>query len=316
MKNFSFRTKKNSLPISAGKGIILRALLYTAIAIVAVVVLRSFVSPFTSNVVSSFMHFREYMNTSSAAFPTYVRERNELEAEIVGLKEELAAQSGDRATIGKLAAENEELRALLGDMPDERILAGVIARPPRTPYDVLVLDRGSDHGVKEGAIVYHVRDHALGIIGRVFPRMSLVTLFSSPGVESTVYLYGSDVYAYAYGEGGGAIRISLPQGIVVNEGDPVVLPSLHMGDLGVVERVVSVPTQPEQSAYLTFPVPIQSLRTVTVSRDSAVVPDLETLRANVERVREATLVEVPEAFRLGTATTTATSTPEGEVSPQ
>jgi cell shape-determining protein MreC len=316
MKNFSFRTKKNSPLISEGRRVILRALLYTVIAVIAVVALRSFVSPVVSNVVASFMHLREYLNTSTAAFPTYVRERSELEVEIIGLREELAAQSGDRATVGKLAAENEELRALLGDTPDERILAGVIARPPRTPYDVLILDRGSEQGVTEGAIVYHVRDHALGIVGRVFPRMSLVTLFSSPGVESTVYLYGPDVYAYAYGEGGGVIRISLPQGIDIKEGDPVVLPSLHMGDLGVVERVVSVPTQPEQNAYLTFPVPIQSLRTVTVSRDSVTVPDLEALRANVERVRGATFVEVPEALRLGTATTSATSTAEREASSQ
>jgi hypothetical protein len=178
-------------------------------------------------------------------------------------------------------SENEELRTLLGDTEEERILGGVIARPPSTPYDLLVIDRGSQQGVKEGAIVYHVDQHAIGVVSRVYETMSFVTLFSSSGMETTVYLYGPDVFAYAYGEGGGVIRISLPQGIEVHEGDSVVLPSLHMGDLGIVEHVVSLPTQPEQNAYLTFPVPIQSIRSVAVSKEPMNTVSLKDLESNV-----------------------------------
>ena len=127
-------------------------------------------------------------------------------------------------------------------------------------------------------------------------------------METTVYLYGPDVFAYAYGEGGGVIRISVPQGIPVHEGDAVVLPSIHMGDLGIVEHVVSLPTQPEQNAYLTFPIPIQSLRTVTISKEPMGIVDLGDLESNVEAFRKKLLYEIPEPLRLGTATGTLATT--------
>ena len=81
------------------------------------------------------MSVRNYFESSGATLPAFVRSRGELEAEIVSLEERLAAQSGDSSTIARLGSENEELRSLLGDTKDERILAGVIARPPSTPRE-------------------------------------------------------------------------------------------------------------------------------------------------------------------------------------
>jgi cell shape-determining protein MreC len=257
----------------------------------------------SSGGVETVMRVREYFANSSASLPLYIRSRGELDDEIQRLKQEVAAQSGDQTTIARLIGENEELRGLLGDSKDERILAGVIARPPHTPYDTLIIDRGSNHNIVEGAVVYHTNEHAIGVVSRVYEKIALVTLFSSDGVETSVYVYGPDVFAYAYGEGGGVIRISLPQGIEVKEGNAVVLPSLHMGDLGVVERVVSLSTQPEQNAYLTFPISIQSLRTVTVGREAVVTPSLTDLEDGVERLRERFRIDIPEALRLGTGTT-------------
>ncbi len=309
MKNFSFKTKRNSHQNSEAKRILVQGVLYIAIALFAVFFLKNILSGFMSSSVTLFMHVREYFRESSATFPSYLRSHSELQDEIDRLNETIASQSGNSATVARLMSENEELRGLLGETSDERILGGVIARPPGTPYDVLVVDRGSNHDVREGAVVYHSGDHALGMVTRVYPTVSLVTLFSTPDVESTVYLYGPDVFAYAYGEGGGVIRISLPQGIQINEGDPVVLPSLHMGDLGVVERVVSVPTQPEQSAYLTFPRAIQSIRTVTISKEPMSVPDVSTLEANVAFLESFIKVEVPDAVRFEATTTASTTAP-------
>ncbi len=276
-----------------------------------VFLLRSVIGSLSSGGVETVVRVREYFANSTASLPSYIRARGELEGEIQRLKQDIASESGNQTTIARLMSENEELRALLGDSKDERILAGVIARPPNTPYDTLIIDRGTAHNIVEGAIVYHANEHAIGMVSRVYEKIAVVTLFSSDGVESTVYVYGPDVFAYAYGEGGGVIRISLPQGILVKEGDAVVLPSLHMGDLGVVERVVSLSTKPEQNAYLTFPIPIQSLRTVTIGREAISTPNVNDLESGVERLRERFRIDVPDELRLGTATTTdeGTSTP-------
>lgn len=310
--NFSFKTKKNFRPDS-GRGTLFTVLLLIGIAILVVFVLRAMIGSLSSGGVGMVVRTREYFAHSTAILPSYIRSRGELESERQRLNEALAAESGDETTIARLTSENEELRALLGDTTDDRILASVIARPPNTPYDTLIIDRGGKQSIVEGALVYHSNDHAIGMVSRVYEKMALVTLFSSDGVETSVYVYGPDVFAYAYGEGGGVIRISLPQGISVEEGDVVVLPSLHTGDLGLIERVVSVPTQPEQNAYLTFPVPIQSLRSVVVGREASVTPNLTDLEHGAELIRDRFRIEIPENLRLGTATTVsgsnATTTP-------
>lgn len=310
MKNFSFKTKRNfhrdSDTRTLGK-----VVLYTLIALGVVFVLRYALGNVASGSVGVLMRMREYFRDSSAALPVYIRSRNELNAEITTLNEHIAAQSGDASTIGRLTHENDELRALLGDTKDERILAGVIARPPSIPYDLLMIDRGRAHGIIEGTIVYHANNHAIGMVSRVYETTALVTLFSSAGVESTVYVYGPNVFAYAYGEGGGVMRISLPQGIHIEEGDPVVLPSLHMGDVGIVDRVVSLAAQPEQSAYLTFPVAIQSIRSVTVGREPMRAPTPDDLETGVEFLKSRLRAEIPENLRLGTGTTTSSSTTPG-----
>lgn len=292
MRNFSSKTKKSFLQESGKREIVKLAL---AVVLVCVVLYFShgLIGALGSSVVGMTYRVREYFTHSTAVFPSYLRERGTLVDTIHELKEELASHSGDTATIARLSHENDELRSLLGDTADSRILAGVLARPPMVPYDVLVADRGSMHGVREGAVVYHKNNHAIGMVTRVYERNSLVTLFSSSGVESTVYLYGPDVFAHAYGEGGGVIRVSLPQGILVREGDPVVLPSLHMGDLGIVGRVVSLPTQPEQSAYVTFPVSLQSMRTILISSEPMVPVSYADLTTNVERLTEMFNVAVP-----------------------
>jgi cell shape-determining protein MreC len=231
-----------------------------------------------------------------------------LYGEIQDLKETISTQSGNAATIERLIHENTELRTLLGDTPETRIVAGVIARPPYVPYDVLVIDQGSDDGIKTGALVYHASNFVIGYVEKVFNASAIVSLFSSPHSESTVYVFGPDVYATAYGEGGGVIRISVPQGIAIREGNVVVLPMLTAGTLGTVGSITSLPTQPEQHAYLSFPVSMQSVRLVSVAREPIQVVSFDDSVKNIDAYRKKFILEVPPEFRLSVGTTTATAT--------
>lgn len=244
-----------------------------------------------------------YFETSSAVLPVYLRSRTELRTEMDELNAALSAHSGDAATIARLIAENNELRGLLGASPESRILAGVIGRPPQIPYDVLYLDRGSVDGILEGAVVYHANDQAIGYVSAVYETSSLVTLFSTYGVTATVYVFGPNVYATAYGEGGGVVRIAIPQGLEVAEGNVVVIPSVSGGALGMITHVESVPTEPEQSAYLTFAASLQSLHMVGVSTRSVSLISFEEAQVAVEsKVQELFKVAVPEVFTHTSAT--------------
>ncbi len=310
MKNFLLKTRKNS-PHNSLKRAVGKLSLIIAGGLILVWILRSLLGSVFSHITYPFEAMTDYFLTSGAALPSYIRERKELNEEIGRLKGELAAVSGSQATIARLSHENDELRLLLGDNGEERIAAAVIARPPLVPYDLLVLDKGSTEGIRVGAPVYYAGNHVLGLISKVFEESSFVTLVSSAGAESTVYLYGPNVFAYAYGEGGGITRISVPQGVELKEGDPVVMSALHTGDIGVIEKVVSIPAEPEQNAYVTFPVPIHSLRIVSVGKNVIEAKTFEDVLPDTVLIKERFKVEVPDIERSRTSSTTpaATTTP-------
>lgn len=255
-----------------------------------------------------------FFSSSSATLPVYLRGRTELLNEMADLKEKLSAYSGSSATINRLIVDNEEIRALASVRDTKRIIAGVIARPPRVPYDTLILDSGTSDGIQEGAVVYQAGELAIGFVSRVFPEISLVTLFSSPGVETTVYVFGPDIFTTAYGEGGGVMRISVPQGILLKEGDVVILPSLESGSVGVINKVSSTPTQPEQSGYVVASIPMQSLRLVGVSSRVATPASFDEALKQVQQEKTEFLkIDIPKEFKPDAITATSTgssTTPE------
>jgi cell shape-determining protein MreC len=246
----------------------------------------------------------------------YVRDRIALQKQIQLLEQEIASQQGIRTTLLYLEKENDELRALVGASTTPSITAGVIARPPFSPYDTVIIDRGADDGIVSSAPVYYGASRALGYVRTVYNKHALITLFSSPNVETTVYVFGPNIFTTAYGEGGGVIRISVPQGVAITEGDIVTLPSLAGGVLGTVHTVRSVPTEPEQHAYVVLDVPLQSLRLVRVSTQSQIPATFEDALGITQEV-ERTLFTVPvprdysaDAYA---STTDATTTPPLEV---
>ncbi len=260
---------------------------------------------------------KTWVAESSASLPQYLRNRSELVDELTELRQRVAERGGDRFTLDMLAKENAELRALMGDVDDERILSGVIGRPSTLPYDMLMLDRGSVHGVVEGAPVYIGDRTVIGFVQSVSERTSLVTLITTPGFTSTVYVLGPDIYTTAVGLGGGQLRVSIPQGFVVKEGDLVILPSVTSGVYGSVSYIETIPTQPEQFAYVSPKTPIASLRLVAVGKTSMQGSTFDAAVANVTAaLNELFEVSVPSEFHatstnpLVGGTTTATSSEE------
>ncbi len=229
-----------------------------------------------------FYAVRNWINDSSAVLPSYIRTRGELVDEIEALKSDIASRSGMDLTIARLSEENESLQHLLGVTPGETLAASVIARPPYLPYDSVLIDRGEMHGVLEGAVVYYAKDAVIGYVSRVFPKSSLVTLFSNPGTRASVFVTGPNIFATAVGEGGGVIRIGIPQGISVLPGSAVLMPVLGGGVLGEIRHVNSLPTEPEQYAFVVADIPLQSLRLVAIRKDATPTVSYEEASAIIK----------------------------------
>ncbi len=250
---------------------------------------------------------KTWLAESSASLPQYLRNRSVLVDELQVLEQQLADRGGDRFTTDMLAKENAELRGLLGDSGDERILAGVIGRPNALPYDMLLIDQGERDGIAPGAPVYIGDRTVIGFVQSVAERTSLVTLITTPDFSSTVYVLGPDIFTTAVGMGGGQLRVGIPQGIIVKEGDLVILPSITSGVYGAVSHIEMIPSQPEQYAYVAPRTPIGSLRLVAVGKTPMVGSSFDAALANVA-VAKSDLFTVPVPPGYQATGTAATST--------
>lgn len=254
---------------------------------------------------------------AAVAVPNLLASDTSLRAEIRDLEESLAAHGAAATRAAYLRAENEALRAQLGATTASTTIAGVIAQPPVLPYDVLVIDRGEADGIRENAPVYASADIVVGFVARTFAHRSVVQLATMPGVTATAYVYGPDVYATARGQGGGVMRVSVPQGVPLARGDVVALPALTGGAFGQIEYVDSVPERPAQYGYVPSPISLQSLRFVRVGARPLTSLSFAEAEAAISSTAESLLtVPVPARARapLATssqpaATSTATSSP-------
>lgn len=264
MKKFSSITRVNSRRTSQNKK--LRTIALTALVCIVLLFLlpRVFVVV-ASVIVAPVNSVKHWVTDSSASLPQYFRNRSELVEELKTLRSEVSL-TGNKFTIKALEKENETLRSLLGNAENERILAGIIGRPGVLPYDSLMLDRGKNDGIIQGAPVFIGEDTVIGVVKNATAHTSLVELITTDGFQATVYIIGPDIYTNALGIGGGQMRVGVPQGITLTEGDLVVLPSVDSGVYGEISVVQSEASRPEQYGYVSPKMPIASIRFVSVGR--------------------------------------------------
>jgi cell shape-determining protein MreC len=249
-----------------------------------------------------------WLAQSSMVVPVLWRDKIAMQDRISELEQGIAESGRTDLTTQRLFEENNRLRELLGDTEKPRTLAVVVAKPTELPYDMLQIDRGSNSGIAVGAPVYIGTDSVIGLVSDVYATHSFVTLFTTPGFLATVYLTGPDVTATLEGLGGGVARVKMPQGIAMQIGDLVHVPSVRPGLYGQIAWIESEPTQPEQYGYITPNIPIKSLYQVAVGAPADVTTNTEEMSASIEQIKSDALLVSDLVLATSTATTTATST--------
>lgn len=147
---------------------------------------------------------------------------------------------------------------------DESIFARVLARPGQSPYDTLVIDVGSEAGLRGGERVMYEDTILIGTIAEVGARTSKVKLFTSSGEETIVEIGTERVSAVATGYGGGNFEIKIPRDTPVKEGDIILAPALMPHILGTVEYIESRPNDPFERVLFKSPVPLFEINHVIV----------------------------------------------------
>ena len=144
------------------------------------------------------------------------------------------------------------------------VLAGIVVRPPQLPYDLLINDAGTDHGLNPGNLV-SVGSGVIGTIMEMYPNNARVQLFSSAGRETGGMLDGA--FVTVEGQGSGAMMIRLPTGVSAAVGDPVTLAGISGGVFGIVTRIETSASSALKSVYLRAPADVFAIKFVMVDSD-------------------------------------------------
>jgi rod shape-determining protein MreC len=165
-----------------------------------------------------------------------------------------------------LHSENDDLKEALGRKNGSRqsVLAYVLVKPGKTPYDQIIIDAGSNFGVSVGDLILAEGSVAVGEVIEVFDGTAKVGLYSSPNKTMTVLIGPNAVQADAEGLGGGNFRVRLPKETGVKEGENIIIPSISNNVFGVIEKIESSSTDTFQDIYFKSPVNISELRLVEV----------------------------------------------------
>ena len=206
----------------------------------------------------------------------YFQFKKSLQRENENLKLKLSEMEAQIANWGILSDENIKLKEIFGRSENrELILAAILAKPDRSPYDTLILDVGSEEGIEARSIVYAFGNIPIGKVSDVYPGSSKAILFSNPGEKTEVLVSlgrspsgeaGKDIFMQVVGRGGGNFEMTLPRDLVLEKGTEVQLPGLAPRALAIVETILSDPRDAFQKALLVSPVNIQELKFVEIEK--------------------------------------------------
>lgn len=211
-----------------------------------------------------------------AAMPLLSFRESTSASEVAALRQELASTTAALADRDLLYKENTDLKAAMGRTETlHTLLAGVVMRPPQTPYDTAIIDIGSDAGLREGSTVYASGNTVVGVISQTYLHSARVTFFSSPGetydallIERAAGNTTSSKPIQLQGAGLGSFTAQVPAGTAVAIGDSIVLPGIHSSFIGDVSRVESPPGASFTVLYAHLPVNPLELRFVYVTLSS------------------------------------------------
>lgn len=189
------------------------------------------------------------------------------------LRAELASTTARVADRDLLYKENVELKSRLGrSVQGTVILAGILLRPPATPYDTYMVDAGEAEGVRAGDYVSAGGTTRIGTISEVYAHTSRAVLFSAPGQTYDALLHLAStthiVPVSMQGQGSGSFMGQVPAGTPVKAGDSIIFPGVASALAGSVSSVAFDPKQSFITLYARLPVDLLSLRFVEIEKDS------------------------------------------------
>ena len=158
----------------------------------------------------------------------------------------LAENAALYAKSARLEAKVADLERLLGGRTEsmQGILAGVLARPPVSPYDVLIVDAGTDEGVSDGSRAQGPGGMPIGTVESVTKGSSRIQLYSTPAKETESWIGEARIPVTLVGEGSGAMSAIVAREAGIAIGDLVYVAGPGALPVGSVTSVGNDPSSP------------------------------------------------------------------------
>ncbi len=239
----------------------------TALVVILIVIdvlsgggVRNLVRSLGAAIWNSTAHVRTSI-VESGYFATHrslAKDNATLRAQVARLEEQAAGYD-------VLREENAQLRTALNFSTSEStITAPVVSSFTSSPYGTFLIGAGIDDAISTGDLVVSSGGFVIGVASDVQKRTTSVRGVLSPGERIDALL--GETALVVLGDGGGNAHASVPLGVVVAEGDPVISPAHGGRAIGVVGKVDAPPASPDQTVYIRVPLNLASLRYVYIVR--------------------------------------------------
>jgi len=179
-------------------------------------------------------------------------ERDRLEAELTSRTNELYALQAETADIARL-----------GDT-ENRITAGVLARPPMSPYDTLIVEPAA--AVRDDAQAYGLGGVPIGTVARSDGGSAHISLYSTAGRSTLGWAGEARIPVELVGSGSGAFRVSVAKDAGIAVGDLIYVPGPGALPIGTVARIDTHPSSPQSTLFVRPLVSPFSLTWVSIER--------------------------------------------------
>ncbi|MGI9117939.1 MAG: rod shape-determining protein MreC [Minisyncoccia bacterium] len=195
----------------------------------------------------------------------YFTSRNALENYITDLKNQVQNLQSANAELQVLKDENVKLKSQMSrSEANQRILATILVKPNRTPYDTIIVDAGSIEGVVSGSKVYANGNTLIGTVADVSTHTAHIILFSTPGQQTDGVVVGTDITVTLTGRGGGAFEIDVPREVVLPVGNVVTNVATFSNPIAIIGTQISSDRDAIKKILAKTPINIQELKWVEI----------------------------------------------------
>lgn len=226
---------------TAGIAVLILAAIIVVLRLVAPGVLVAVASPF-------FRAGSSLAQNTRALTASFESTKNLLASESA-LQQENTALASENAT---LAAKVADLEKLLGGAREAApgMVAGVLARPPESPYDTLIINGGSADGVVLGERVYGPGGFPLGSVESVMQHYARIVLFSAPNISIDGWVGTARAPITLTGQGGGSFTARTSRTSSIAVGDIIYVAGPGALALGTVAGIDNDPSSPIETLHI------------------------------------------------------------------